>query len=168
MASPQYSTHGHLKGYAMNQSTSQPLVHRIPKQRFLPLLVPIALAACAASPSRPVLYPNEHMREVGQQQAKRDLAQCESMARTAGATSSDKSGKVAKETAAGAGIGAASGAVGGAISGAAGSGAAIGAAAGATAALLHGLFSSPPPNTAYVEFVNRCLSERGYEITGWR
>lgn len=136
--------------------------------KLLSVLAPIFLAACAAGQSKPVLYPNDHMRQVGKQQARRDLAECELMARQAGASPNNKGSKVAKETAAGAGIGAASGAVGGAIAGAAGSGAAIGAASGATAALLHGLFSSEAPSPAYVEFVNRCLSERGYEITGWQ
>lgn len=141
-----------------------PAPHRL---LTLMVLAPL-IGACAASSVRPVLYPNAHLQQVGQAQAKRDIAECESMARQAGAAPGDKASKVATRTAAGAGIGAASGAVGGAIAGAAGTGAAVGAAGAATAALLQGLFTPSSPNPAYVEFVNRCLSERGYEMTGWQ
>jgi hypothetical protein len=70
----------------------------------------------------------------------------------------------------GAWIGAASGAVGGAIFGAAGSGSLIGAASGALWGLLSELFSagSSAPSQAYTHFVNRCLQEKGYEVTEWQ
>ena len=47
----------------------------------------------------------------------------------------------------------------------------IGAASGAVWGLLMGLFreSGPSqPNQAYTNFVNRCLQEKGYEVTGWQ
>lgn len=46
----------------------------------------------------------------------------------------------------------------------------IGAASGAVWGLLTGLFSagSSAPSQAYVNFVNRCLQEKGYEVTGWQ
>ncbi|MBL8052016.1 MAG: hypothetical protein JNK03_01490 [Nitrospira sp.] len=69
-------------------------------------------------------------------------------------------------------VGAASGALGGAISGAVGRGSMIGAASGAVWGLLMGLFSAvvgpSQPNHAYTNFVNRCLQEKGYEVTGWQ
>jgi len=37
--------------------------------------------------------------------------------------------------------------------------------------LLRGLFFSArpaQPNQAYVNFVYRCLQEKGYEVTGWQ
>ena len=71
----------------------------------------------------------------------------------------------------GAGVGAASGAVGGAIFGAVGRGSMIGAASGAVWGFLMGLFrasGSSQPNQAYSNFVNRCLQEKGYEVTGWQ
>lgn len=139
-----------------------------PRCRLSALLPAALLAACAATPSRPILYPNEHLRQVGQAQARRDIAECEALARQAGASAGDRAETVATRTATGAGIGAASGAVGGAITGAPGTGAAIGAAGAATAALLQGLLASSPPSPAYVAFVNRCLGERGYELTGWQ
>jgi hypothetical protein len=124
------------------------------------------LAACAAP--RPVLYPNAHLQEVGKDQASVDIAQCEDMAKDAGASPSDgKAGQAAGSTAAGAGIGAAAGAAGGAVVGHAGRGAAIGAVGGATGGLLRGLFRRPQPSHAYTNFVDRCLKERGYDVTGW-
>ena len=70
----------------------------------------------------------------------------------------------------GAATGAATGAVGGAISGAAGRGSLIGAASGAVWGLLMGLFNAgtSKPSQAYTNYVNRCLQDKGYEVTGWQ
>ena len=130
----------------------------------------LLLAAC--STAHPVLYPNAHMQSVGEEIAAQDIEACRQLAETAGAEEgSGKAGRVATGTAVGAGVGAASGAVGGAISGAAGRGSMIGAASGAVWGLLMGLFrasGSSQPNQAYTNFVNRCLQEKGYEVTGWQ
>jgi hypothetical protein len=45
---------------------------------------------------------------------------------------------------------------------------AVGAATGATAGLLHGLWSGTEPDPVFVNFVERCLREDGYEPIGWR
>lgn len=129
------------------------------------------LTACSSA--RPVLYPNAHLQSVGKEGAEQDIEACKQLAETAGAEEgSGQAGRVATSTAAGAGVGAASGAVGGAISGAAGSGSAIGAASGAVWGLLMGLFhaafGASEPDQAYTNFVNRCLQEKGYEVTGWQ
>ncbi|BFU94157.1 MAG: conserved protein of unknown function [Nitrospira sp.] len=126
-----------------------------------------ALMACAGP--KPILYPNAHLQSVGTEAAEADIKNCRQMAESAGADeATGKAGGVAKSTAVGAGIGAASGAVGGAITGSPGMGAAIGAASGATWGFLMGLFTSKSQgNPAYTNFVNRCLQEKGYEVTGW-
>jgi hypothetical protein len=119
----------------------------------------------------PVLYPNRHLQTVGEASVKDDIGSCRERAEEAGASqSAGQGGKVATNTAVGAGAGAASGAVGGAISGGVGLGALIGAASGAVWGLLTGLFSTgtSQPNQAYVNFVNRCLEEKGYEVSGWQ
>ena len=105
--------------------------------------------------------------------AEQDIEACKELADSSGVQAgSGKAGRVAMSTAKGAGVGAASGAVGGAISGAAGRGSMIGAASGATWGLVSGLFQamfgSSQPSQAYTNFVNRCLSEKGYEVTGWQ
>lgn len=128
------------------------------------------LTACSSA--HPVLYPNTHLQSVGKEVAEADIEACKQAAEEAGAQAGGrKAGQVATNTAVGAGIGAASGAVGGAISGAAGRGSMIGAASGAVWGLLSGLFHaarSAPPNQTYTNFVNRCLQEKGYEVTGWQ
>ena len=131
----------------------------------------LLLAAC--STAHPILYPNAHMQSVGKEVAAQDIEACRQLAETAGAEEgSGKAGRVATGTAVGGGVGAASGAVGGAISGAVGRGSMIGAASGAVWGLLTGLFYAvvgpSQPNQAYSNFVNRCLQEKGYEVTGWQ
>lgn len=130
------------------------------------VLIGIFLVACAGP--QPVLYPNTHLSSVGKEQADIDIEQCQQMAEEGGATSGDgKEEALAKQTVVGGAVGAASGAVGGAVVGSVGSGSMVGAAVGATMGFLRGLLSSPQPSHAYMNFVNRCLQERGYEPTGW-
>jgi len=129
------------------------------------------LSACSSA--HPVLYPNAHLQSVGKEAAAQDIEDCKQLAESAGAEEgSGKAGRVATGTAVGAGVGAAAGAVGGAISGAAGRGSMIGAATGSVWGLLTGLFHAAvgpsQPNQAYTNFVNRCLQEKGYEVTGWQ
>ena len=129
----------------------------------------LLLTACSA---HPVLYPNAHLQSVGKEVATQDIEACRQLAEEGGAKEdTGKTGRVATSTAVGAGAGAAAGAVGGAISGAVGRGSMIGAASGAVWGLLMGLFrasGSSQPNQAYSNFVNRCLQEKGYEVTGWQ
>lgn len=135
----------------------------------LTCLVLCLFAFTACSSHKPILYPNAHLQSVDEETSKRDIAGCREIAKEAGAsTGSGKSGAVAGQTAVGAGSGAASGAVGGAIVGSPGMGAAVGAASGAVFGFLGGLFSPSQPNPAYVNIVNRCLVERGYEVAGWK
>lgn len=139
-----------------------------PWRSALAVLLILTLVACATP--RPVLYPNAHLQQVGQEAAKHDIAECEQMAKDAGASpGSGKAGEVATGTAVGAGVGAAGGAVGGAIGGGAGIGAAIGAASGAVIGFLSTIFRGRrAPSATYTNFVDRCLRERGYEPTGWQ
>ena len=131
----------------------------------------VVLMVAGCSGPAPVLYPNRHLKTVGEASVKEDIGSCRQMAEEAGAReSAGKGGQVATNTAVGAGAGAAGGAIGGAISGGVGIGALIGAASGAVWGLLTGLFSAgtSQPNQAYVNFVNRCLEEKGYEVSGWQ
>ncbi|MFY4729386.1 glycine zipper family protein [Nitrospira sp. BLG_2] len=142
------------------------------RRRISAVFILLMLSACSGA--RPVLYPNAHMQSVGKEAAEQDIEACKQSAESAGAeqSSGGKGGRVATSTAVGAGVGAASGAVGGAISGGAGRGSMIGAASGAVWGLLTGLFHAvagpSQPNQAYTNFVNRCLQEKGYEVTGWQ
>ena len=133
------------------------------------LCAAVMLASCSGP--RPILYENPHRKSVGKEVADQDIEACREAAEAAGAEEGNgKAGGVAKNTAVGAGVGAASGAVGGAISGSPGLGSAIGAASGAVWGLLMGLFraGSSQPSQAYTNYVNRCLQDKGYEVTGWQ
>lgn len=129
------------------------------------LTMALLMLGCARL-QHPVLYPNTHLQQVGQQQAEQDIAVCRELAEAYVQSSAGQD--IARDTAIGGAGGAAIGAVGGAVSGSAGTGAAIGAATGATAGLLSGLFKKTAPSPAYMNFVDRCLRERGYEVIGWQ
>ena len=134
--------------------------------RIASIAAALLLAACASN--KPVLYPNAHSQAVGTAQAEADIAQCKRLAEAAGANpTAGRANDTATRTVRGGGVGAATGAVGGAIAGNAGHGAAIGAASGATAALIHTLLGESSPNPTYRNFVQRCLTDRGYDLAGW-
>ena len=125
----------------------------------------VLLVAC--SQKRPVLYPNYHLQEVGDETAQTEIDECIRLAKEYGA-SSNSSGKVAKSTAGGGAVGAAGGAASGAVFGSVGRGAAAGAAGGAAVGCLHGLFRSREPDPVHRQFVERCLRDKGYEPIGWK
>jgi len=126
----------------------------------------LALGGCASSQS-PVLYPNAKLKQVGREQASRDIEECRKLADDYVQSTAAKD--VAKGAAVGGAAGAAIGAVGGAVSGrGAGTGAAVGAATGATAGAVHGAAKQTEPSPVYKRYVDRCLGERGYAVIGWQ
>jgi outer membrane lipoprotein SlyB len=133
--------------------------------KVLTLTCLLLLVAC--SQKRPVLYPNYHLQQVGDEAAQTEIDDCIRFAKEYGASSSS-SGKVAKSTAGGGAVGAAGGAATGAVLGSVGRGAAAGAAGGAAVGCLQGLFGSREPDPVFRQFVERCLREKGYEPIGWK
>ena len=111
----------------------------------------IAFGLSACSTTGPIIYPNTYFLSMGKAAAEKDIEVCRKLAESAGAREGDvKLGNVATSTAMGAGVGAASGAVAG---------------------LLRGVLlssKSSQPNQTYINFVSRCLEEKGYEVTGWQ
>ncbi len=138
---------------------------RIGTHLAMALLFTTVLVTMGCAKPRPFLYPNDHLKDVGQEKADQDIAECRNMADEHASTNTGE--QVATSTIIGAGTGAVSGAAGGAVTGDTGAGAAIGAAAGATAGLIRGMLGTTKPSRAYMNFVDRCLKERGYETTGW-
>lgn len=131
------------------------------------VLVLFLLLNASCGPQRPVLYPNERLKSVGQEAAGRDIDACMQLARESGADS-NRTAKVAGNTAKAGVVGGATGAVIGAISGDAGIGAAIGAAGAGTAALTSSIFRSEEPDPIFRQFVETCLREKGYQTIGWK
>lgn len=133
------------------------------------------LSGCAAtgpnSPSaQPVLYPNATLNRVGAAQGQAEASGCMSRAVQAGLTPDQKSNEVGRRAGEGAAIAGVASAVGALITGrgsdvlrAGASGAAIGGSAGAVS----GAFHNDKPNATYRQFVQRCLSEKGFDVIGW-
>jgi len=116
---------------------------------------------------RPVLYPNAKLQSVGAAQAEIDVDDCMLLADAHVGNRSPVT-STAKSTGIGAAIGSAIGAVVGAFRGGAGRGAAIGAASGGTGGLARGILRSRTNDPVFQRFVQRCLSDRGYDTIGWR
>jgi len=135
---------------------------------ILTLVATLALTACASA-KKPILYPNNHLNAVGQQQAEADINACMRAAEASGANAG-KSEELAQSTAKAGAVGGATGAVVGALSSSSnlGRGAAIGGAGAATATLVSGAFDVQEPTQIYIRFVEICLREKGYQTLGWR
>jgi hypothetical protein len=133
--------------------------------KFLFILCVLFLSACA--PKRPILYPNDHFKQVGNATAQTDIDECMQLAAESDAKSSSGR-KVAKDTTKGAAVGGATGAAVGAVYGNAGRSAAAGAAGGAAAGLTSGMFDAKDPDPVFRGFVEKCLRDKGYEPIGWK
>ena len=149
--------------------------HFIWSRRLALLVACWALVSCASTGSgsasaRPVLYPNAAFNRVGEAQAQHEVAACQARASTAGLRA-EESSQVAQRAGEGAAVAGIASAVGSLVFGrgtegvlrAGAGGAAIGGAAGATQAAVRG----GRPNSVYRSFVQRCLSEKGFDVIGW-
>jgi len=135
------------------------------KKYFVLVLLMVTLLACAQQ--RPVLYPNAHLKQVGNFKAQADIDACIQMAVDYGAKG-NSGAKIAKDTGAGAAVGGAAGAAVGAVTGNLGRGAAAGAAGGGAAAMTRSALNSGKPDPVFKNFVDQCLREKGYQPVGWR
>src|SRR5512135_1220326 len=109
-------------------------------KRFGWLLV-VAMIWAGCADKRPVLYPNAHLKQVGNETAERDINACIRYAKDGGAED-DQGAEIAKSTAGGAAVGGAVGAATGAVLGSLGRGATAGAAGGAAGGLVRGALKS--------------------------
>ena len=126
------------------------------------------IAGCSSSPKRPVLYPNQHLNQVGGHVAQQDIDACMRLARTSGVNET-KDGEVGRKAAGGAAIGGASTAAYGLFRGGdVAERALAGAAAGAAAGTVRGGMQSTEQSPLFMNFVNKCLSEKGYSVIGWQ
>jgi outer membrane lipoprotein SlyB len=137
------------------------------KKIALPVLILFALTfiGCAAS-QKPVLYPNYHLKTVGNAQAQRDIDDC--MQTAEAYVKKNQESKIAEGAVKGGAIGAATGAAVGAVTGNFGRGLATGAAGGAAGGATYGAFKTAEPSPVYKNFVNKCLKDKGYEPMGWQ
>ena len=134
------------------------------------LLMCLSLAACAGP--GPLLKSNAKLQMQGRETAKFEVIICQQKAEAAGLKpgTGGRSGNMAT----GAGLGLISGAAIGASSGIIGGlpgvtiGAAVGGALGVIIGSVGGAYRPLDPDPAYADAVVRCLSEKGYEVSGWQ
>ena len=112
----------------------------------------ILLTGCMAS--TPVLSPNPHLLQAGKEQAQLDIRQCKALADQSAPLSPAE--QTAYETAAGATRGEAIGVGRGAVTGA--------------PPYMRATAPARPTDVtpAWKEIVTRCLTEHGYEVSGWQ
>ncbi len=134
------------------------------------LLMCLSLVACAGT--GPLLKSNAKFQMHGREAAKLEVIICQQKAEAAGLKpgTGGRSGNMAT----GAGLGLISGAAVGASSGLIGGlpgvtiGAAVGGALGGIIGSVAGAYRPLDPDPAYADAVVRCLSEKGYEVSGWQ
>jgi outer membrane lipoprotein SlyB len=131
------------------------------------VLVTIGVLCAACAAKRPVLYPNEHYREVGQNAAQVEIDECIELSVAEG-LETDRGKRVAGSTVAGAAAGAIVGTAVGAVLGNPGRGAGAGAAGGGAKGLLRGSARSRDLDPVQQRYVEECLIERGYKPIGWK
>ena len=128
-----------------------------------------SIAGCSSSPKRPVLYPNQHLNRVGGHIAQQDIDACMRLARSSGVNET-KDGEIGRKAASGAALGGVSTGVYGAVRGSSdvGNRALAGAAAGAATGAVRGGIQSTEQSPIFMNFVNKCLSDKGYSVIGWQ
>ncbi len=136
----------------------------------------ILLAGCAANgagsaSARPVLYPNALLNRVGDAQGRTEVNACMARAQASGLNPSQNSHEVGRRAGEGAAVAGVASAVGALLTGRGGEGmlraGAAGAAVGGSAGAVSGAFHNDRPNGVYRSFVQRCLSEKGFDVIGW-
>ena len=126
------------------------------------------LNGCAATVSRPVLYPNVHYQKVGPVQGDVDVQYCLSLADNY-VRDPDRYQDLAKGAIIGGAVGAGTGAVAGAImKEKGGRPTAAGAAIGAIVGVAKELRKMGERSPTYQRFVEHCLQKKGYEVTSWQ
>jgi hypothetical protein len=141
--------------------------HRLSLANIVAPLLVATLGACSAQ--RPVLYPNAHYQVMGKTAAQLDIDDCMQLARKSG-VNTGTSKKVARQTAESAAVGAAAAGAYGAVRGRSDTAerVAAGAAGAGAAGLARASFRANEPGSLFRNFVNRCLSEKGYAPIGWQ
>lgn len=129
------------------------------KKYLVVLLLACLLVGCA---SKPKLYPNTHLKSVGKEVANKDIEKC--MKEADEYLESEEGKRILKGASKGAAVGAAVGAAFGLFTGDFGRSATRGAVIGGASG---GASEAVSPDVLKRRYVNKCLSEKGYEVLGW-
>ena len=147
-----------------------------PPLRSAAALVLLLLTACASggpdsAQARPVLYPNAVLNRVGDAQSQMEVNACISSAQAAGLRPSQATNEAGRRAGVGAATAGIASMVGALVTGRGSDSVvragATGAAVGGTAGAVSGALQNDRPSSVYRNFVQRCLSEKGFEVIGW-
>jgi outer membrane lipoprotein SlyB len=141
----------------------------------LSLALFVALAGCASTgpgstAAKPVLYPNATLNRVGEAQARSEVDGCMARAAQAGLAPGQSTNEVGRRAGEGAATAGVASVVAALITGRSSDvlrAGATGAAVGGSAGAVSGAFHNDKVNPVYRQFVQRCLSEKGFEVIGW-
>lgn len=157
--------------------TSRPHILNFSARLFpLAAIALLGLAGCASNgagsaSARPVLYPNATLNRVGDAQGRIEVNACLSRAQASGLSPSQNTNEVGRRAGEGAATAGVASVVGALITGRGSEGVlragAAGAAVGGSAGAVSGAFHNDRPNGVYRSFVQRCLSEKGFDVIGW-
>ena len=135
------------------------------------MLVGCAANGAGSAQARPVLYPNTTLNRVGDAQGRVEVNACLSRAQASGLSPTQASGEAGRRAGEGAATAGVASVVGALITGRGAEGVlragAAGAAIGGSAGAVSGAFHNDRPNGVYRSFVQRCLSEKGFDVIGW-
>jgi outer membrane lipoprotein SlyB len=139
------------------------------------LLAALGVSGCAStgsnSPSaRPVLYPNATLNRVGDAAARAEVDACMARAQAAGLSPVEQNNAVGQRAGQGAAVGGVAAAVGALVTGrnfdsiqtSGVAGAAVGGSAGAVSGAMQNR-----PSQIYRQYVQRCVSDKGFDVIGW-
>ena len=151
-------------------------IHSVNRRKMAGCLLCIAslaaagISGCASQAKQPVLYPNNHLKAVGKQKAQQDIAACFALARASN-VNENKDGEVGRKVVGGAALGGTSAAAWGLVRDHdhdVGNRALAGAAAGASAGAVRGGLQMTETSPLFMNFVNKCLSDKSYSVIGWQ
>ena len=128
----------------------------------------LSLLMTACSTCRPVLYPNKHYQEVGDEQAQKDVQSAIEIAKKQGlddsSASSESLARSASKTAARTGVNTAASVATGTV----GVSSAAGAASSGLGLLIDWMFAKKQPKPLFKKHVELTLRKQGYQILGWK
>jgi hypothetical protein len=133
------------------------------------LLLASVVTACIAP--EPTLRSNKRLQLYGRQAAQEEIDTCRQKVEQAGLTPGvHQSGNTATGALLGGLLGSAVGASAGIIGGLPGVtiGAATGGGLGLIIGLVGGTYKPLVPDPPYIDAFERCMKEKGYEVTGWQ
>jgi uncharacterized protein YcfJ len=132
--------------------------------RLFPLLALLLAAACAHQ--RPVVYPDDHVKSVGDHAVQNDVNVCTDAAKVY--LKANPAKKVAGHAVRGGVFGAIMGVVFGAFTGDYGRAISEGAAVGAAGGAVGGAWEAGSPDQIQRAYTQRCLADKGYTVIGWK